>query len=245
MARLTADLPTNVPQLPAPRVAAFAVAQDTEDGPPAAAALGPGAGGPGAAPGTVLEPLTPVKFIATVAAADNAPPGSTSTTTGSSDAPDPGVLGVDFTQARPGAEPAAATPAMQTAVGNSGWAEELGSHVIWMAQQGVSTASLRLQPEHLGPLEVKISVHDATASVWFGANEPETRTALQAALPQLKEMFAAQGMTLTDAGVSRESPREQPLPRTAPPASGVSAQAAPEGVSMALSLRRGLIDTYA
>jgi flagellar hook-length control protein FliK len=142
--------------------------------------------------------------------------------------------------------PAASAPAaaaMHTEVGANGWAEEVGSHVVWMVHQGVTDASLRLQPEHLGPLEVRISVHESDASVWFGASAPATRAALEQALPQLKEMFAAQGMTLSDAGVSRESSREtQYAPRAA--ASGGAAD--PETATpVSVAPRRGLIDTYA
>jgi flagellar hook-length control protein FliK len=113
-----------------------------------------------------------------------------------------------------------------------------------MSRQGVTAASLRLQPEHLGPVEVKISLHEAGASVWFGASEPETRTALQSSLPQLRELFAAQGMTLTDTGVSREPPRgSQPSPRSASQP-GTAVTAATE-VASTSGTRRGLIDTYA
>jgi flagellar hook-length control protein FliK len=133
---------------------------------------------------------------------------------------------------------------VHTEVGASGWTEEVGTHVVWLAHQGVTDASLRLQPEHLGPLEVKISLHDSDASVWFGASAPATRAALEQALPQLKEMFAAQGMTLTDAGVSRESARDpQYAPRHNPSGAAATAQNATP-VALAAT-RRGLIDTYA
>jgi flagellar hook-length control protein FliK len=133
-------------------------------------------------------------------------------------------------------------------VGASGWADEIGAHVVWMAHQGVSSASLRLEPEHLGPVEVKISVHDDSASVWFGASAPETRAALQQALPQLREMFSAQGMTLTDAGVSGQSSRDaQYAQRSAsPPATGNAAPGTENATSVSVSVpRRGLVDAYA
>ena len=94
-------------------------------------------------------------------------------------------------------------------VGTSDWSDELGTKLTWMAQQGIQSASLQLSPEHLGPLQVNISVHDGQASVWFGAAQPDTRAALQQSLPQLRQLFANQGLTLADAGVSRESPRGQ------------------------------------
>jgi flagellar hook-length control protein FliK len=246
LARLTADLPAGFPQLPAPRAPTSAVAQDTADGSQGTTALSPDASGPAALPGAALSALPPMKLADAASAAGAAPSEVTSTAASSSDTPDPGLLSLDFTPVHAGAEATAAAPAVQTPVGTGGWTEELGTHVIWMAHQGVSSASLRLQPEHLGPLEVRISIHDTTASVWFGASEPETRSALEAALPQLKEMFTAQGMTLTDAGVSREPPRDaQPAPRPGASTSGLSAPPAPEVAPSVPGRRRGLIDTYA
>ena len=136
---------------------------------------------------------------------------------------------------------------MKSPVGTSAWADELGGKITWMAKQGIESASLRLSPEHLGPVEVHISVHDGATSVTFGAAQADTRTALEQALPRLREMFANQGLTLADAGVSREPPRQ---PQTKPPAiasvSGVSAIDGVSSVTTALPpIRLGLLDTYA
>jgi flagellar hook-length control protein FliK len=71
-----------------------------------------------------------------------------------------------------GLQPGAANSSMMalaSPVGTSAWTDELGARVTWMAHQGIESASLRLSPEHLGPLQVSISVHDGRASVWFGA----------------------------------------------------------------------------
>jgi flagellar hook-length control protein FliK len=141
--------------------------------------------------------------------------------------------------------PAVEREAISAPVNSNGWAEAIGSRVVWMVHQGVTAASLRLEPEHLGPLEIKISLHQGAASVWFGASEPETRSALEQALPQLQQMFASHGLLLSDAGVSREPPRgsaqHSPSPSaSANPASGENATE----ISVALP-RRGLLDTYA
>ena len=88
---------------------------------------------------------------------------------------------------------------------------------------------MRVSPEHLGPVEVKISVHNGDASVWFGANHPDTRAALEQALPRLREMFANQGLTLTDSGVSRESPRNQARTPTPHSVAAVSAIGSADG----------------
>ena len=248
LAPFSTDPPPSLSSRPAARGAAFQAAaspdEDAQGVIPMTAAVTEPAGLPFSDPGRATAPKV---AIATDAQTDEAASHSLDTSGNTADnAPDPTVAGFDFSAAHVLAAPAAAAPPpVQIPVGASGWTEEVGTHVIWMAHQGVSSASLRLQPEHLGPLEVRISLHDSTASVWFGANEPETRTALQAALPQLKEMFAAQGMTLTDAGVSREPPRDTQLPRAAPHGSAAPAAAVLDSPAALPGARLGLVDTYA
>ena len=131
-------------------------------------------------------------------------------------------------------------------VGNAAWADEIGSRMTMMVEQGKHTASLRLSPEHLGPLEVRITMTDDKASVWFGAAHADTRTAIENALPRLREMFASQGLSLADANVSREPPRQQPAP-TAPTSSSSGAAGSEESVvaSSPAYVRLGLLDAFA
>ena len=147
-----------------------------------------------------------------------------------------------------GANDAKATVDVKSPVGSTAWADELGGKITWMAHQGIESASLRLSPAHLGPVEVRISVQDGGASVWFGAAQADTRAALEQALPRLREMFSTQGLTLADANVSREPPRQQQQPTTiangVAAVTGVSEISAPQS-SASLALRIGLLDTYA
>jgi flagellar hook-length control protein FliK len=138
------------------------------------------------------------------------------------------------------------TGELKSPVGSSAWDDELGTQLTWMTQKGLETGSLRVSPEHLGPVEVNISVQNGDASVWFGATHPDTRAALEQALPRLREMFASQGMNLTDSGVSRESPRNQGRPAASQSVSGVSAVGSSEvSTSAAVRMSLGLVDTYA
>jgi flagellar hook-length control protein FliK len=135
---------------------------------------------------------------------------------------------------------------LKSPVGSAAWDDELGTQLTWMTQKGLETGSLRVSPEHLGPVEVNISVHNGDASVWFGATHPDTRAALEAALPRLREMFASQGMNLTDSGVSRESPRNQARSTASQSISGVSAVGGSDvSTSAAVRMSLGLVDTYA
>ena len=130
-------------------------------------------------------------------------------------------------------------------VGNAAWADEIGNRLTMMVEQGKHTASLRLSPEHLGPLEVRITMNDDKASVWFGAAHADTRNAIENALPRLREMFASQGLSLTDAGVSREPPRQQANQSTQSSSSGDFSAEIGDGSVAASSMRLGLLDTYA
>jgi flagellar hook-length control protein FliK len=142
---------------------------------------------------------------------------------------------------------AAGEQVLRTVVGSPRWAEELGSRLVLMTSRGQQEGSLTLSPEHLGPLEVRISVHQNTAQVWFGAQHADTRAALAEALPRLREMFAEAGMALGHAGVSQEAPRRQ-VPEVIDAAAGDQMEgdsaSAPLEVG-AHSISSALLDLYA
>ena len=129
-------------------------------------------------------------------------------------------------------------------VGSHQWAQEMGSRITWMAKQGEQSALLRMTPEHLGPVEVQISLRDDQATLWFGAAHSDTRAALEQALPRLREMFAAQGMPLADAGVFRESPRQQSQ-NNGNGGSSSNPLVRIDEVSVVTSRSMGLLDAYA
>ena len=134
---------------------------------------------------------------------------------------------------------------LRAPVGTHAWKDELGTQLTWMALNGREAASLRLSPEHLGPVEIRISMREGEASVYFGASNPDTRSALEQSLPRLRELFASNGLVLADAGVSRDAPRNafKPSPQT-PSTRGVSDASSEAAVKSVTLARAGLIDTY-
>lgn len=138
-----------------------------------------------------------------------------------------------------------AQPAVNSPVGSPQWREEVGARVSLMIQQGNHSASLKLSPEHLGPMEVRISVQNDQASVWFGAAHADTRAAIEHALPRLRELFASQGLSLSDAGVFREPPRDQPRQSSFTGSSRADGAAEPQTVQSLMIKRLGLVDAYA
>jgi flagellar hook-length control protein FliK len=85
----------------------------------------------------------------------------------------------------------------------------LGNRLMLMSRDGVQSARLKLHPEHLGPLDVRIQIDDDGARVWFGAQHGQTREALEAAIPRLRELFADQGLQLVHADVTSGQERQQ------------------------------------
>lgn len=82
------------------------------------------------------------------------------------------------------------------------WNEAMGNRVMWMVNQNVQGAELRLNPPHLGPLEIRVSMEGDRAHVQFLAAHATTRDTLDAAIPRLREMLAESGVQLGDVDVS-------------------------------------------
>jgi flagellar hook-length control protein FliK len=139
-------------------------------------------------------------------------------------------------------------PRMENPVGTAAWRQELANTVNLMIDRGEQSATLRLSPEHLGPLEVRIAIREGETSLWFGAAHAETRHALEQALPRLREQFANAGLSLGQSSVSQGSPQE-PRNLRAEMISGITAASSDNGESSAptgaIATRiAGLIDTY-
>ncbi len=135
---------------------------------------------------------------------------------------------------------------LQNHVGTPAWSDELGARMQLMAEKGHHLASLKLSPEHLGPLEVQISVQDDQATVWFGASNVDTRAALEQALPRLRELFAAQGMSLAHSGVFQQSPNAQGQSHQTPGLGRENGDISEASETTPIAhLRRGLLDAYA
>jgi len=154
-----------------------------------------------------------------------------------------GVGNLGVSQSTAAGNPARSQLVVGAHVGTPAWADEVAAKATFIHERGLQSASLRLSPEHLGPMEIQITINDDKASVWFGAAHAETRTALEQALPRLRELLGSQGLSLSDAGVFREPPRDQAQAYVATRADGSS----PETVErdIVVSKRIGLLDTYA
>lgn len=97
---------------------------------------------------------------------------------------------------------------LTSTIGTPQWSQEFVARVSWLVDRGDQYASIRLSPEQLGPVEVRLAVREGEASIWFGAAQPETRAAIEQALPRLREMLAGMGLALADSGVFHHAPSD-------------------------------------
>jgi len=86
----------------------------------------------------------------------------------------------------------------------SRWATEFGDRLAWVANNRFTAATLQINPPQLGPIEVRILMSGDQAAVSFAAVQPQTREAIQQALPVLASSFASQGLSLGQTSVGRE-----------------------------------------
>jgi hypothetical protein len=87
-------------------------------------------------------------------------------------------------------------------LGTDPWQQDLSAQLALMAGQGEEAyAVMKLSPAELGDLEIRLTVRDGEASVEFAAAAPEARAALELAQPRLQEMFAAQGLSLSQSHI--------------------------------------------
>jgi flagellar hook-length control protein FliK len=81
------------------------------------------------------------------------------------------------------------------------------SRLQWMAERGIGRAQIRLSPAELGNIEIRLETDGKQVRAEFVSSNADVRQALESQLPRLREMFLAQGMTLThaDVGQGRDS----------------------------------------
>jgi flagellar hook-length control protein FliK len=121
-----------------------------------------------------------------------------------------GVVGASAV-ATPAGTTSTATHALSVdaQVGSSSFAKELGQQVTWLSGQDIKQAQIKLNPQDLGPLDVKVSVEHGRVDVAFVAQHPDTVAAVQQGMDQLHQMLSGQGLSLGQATVGQQSAQQQ------------------------------------
>lgn len=97
-----------------------------------------------------------------------------------------------------------------TPLGQRGWDQAVSQQVSWLVRDQLQSASLSLNPPHLGPIQVTLQLDQQQATVQFVSAAPEVRQALQDALPALRAMLGEAGISLGQADVGSRQPNREP-----------------------------------
>lgn len=130
---------------------------------------------------------------------------------------------------------------------------ELGQRVVLMVEQGVHDARVRVHPEHLGPIEIRVRVEGDAAQVTFHSAHGAVRDALADAVPRLREMLGASGLDLAQVDIGADDPSYGEAPEHGAATAEYDAgdaleppvEAEPEDTASPTVVRRGLVDTFA
>lgn len=130
------------------------------------------------------------------------------------------------------------------------WGNELATRVVSLAKEQFTEAEIRVTPDELGPIEVKLRFDGDRVHAQFGAISPEAREALTSNLHRLREMLAGEGLNLGQAFVGhhgQDAARrfDGQAARTGG-GGGDGDEDAPLGeVRGTTTVRRGLLDEFA
>ena len=155
----------------------------------------------------------------------------------------------------PGRTAPPAELAVSVPVGARGWDRAFSERVVWLVSQQFQAAEVRLNPPHLGPVEVRLSLAGQEASVSFTVTHGAARDAVEQAIPRLREMFAEQNLQIVNVDVGQRDASNHASQSDRSGAGGgaqpgPAESAAPAGELKATAERRGqtallgLVDEY-
>ncbi|WP_162204209.1 flagellar hook-length control protein FliK [Pseudoxanthomonas suwonensis] len=132
-------------------------------------------------------------------------------------------------------------------LGEAGFVDDVGDHVEWLAGQKIGHAVIRISPQDLGPVEVRLHLDGDRLSADFSSAQAEVRQALEQGLPRLREMLGQHGLELAHAGVGHDrgdAPAQGGRGTRDAEGDAGGGETAPTRRAPA-TLRRGLLDAYA
>lgn len=106
---------------------------------------------------------------------------------------------------------AAATPAPASALisaqlGSDEWQQAIGQQVVMFSRDGQQNAELRLHPDNLGSVQISMQVDtNNVMQIHLASGHSQVRSALEDALPQLRDSLAQSGINLGQSSVGSDA----------------------------------------
>jgi flagellar hook-length control protein FliK len=143
-------------------------------------------------------------------------------------------------------------PVIMEAFGRPAWSQGMAKQILLMVNQNIGTAEIRLNPAHLGPIEILIDMREDQVNVSMSSRHASVREAMEQALPRLREMLQENGFNLADTDISKHSfaeKSEQDAEKSHNNASGESGHESMsseinESIIQKTMLASGIVDYY-
>ena len=123
--------------------------------------------------------------------------------------------------------------------------EDIGDAVRWMADQKIAHAHIKVTPNDLGTVEIRLRLDGDRVHADFSSAQAEVRQALENSLPRLRDMLGQHGFQLAHADVGQH--HTSPSQGAASPhgESSADTEALTETPRTVRMTARGLVDAYA
>lgn len=140
-------------------------------------------------------------------------------------------------------------PTPKPVLGDDGFDQAIGARIGWLADQKIGHAHIRLNPEDLGPVDVRLQMNGDKVHASFSSPHVDVRQALESSLPRLRELLGEQGFQLAHADVGQQHSGDgNPGSQTAGGGRGGDGEPSLGDTTMSASQlirQRGLLDAYA
>ncbi|MER5031110.1 flagellar hook-length control protein FliK [Pantoea anthophila] len=97
------------------------------------------------------------------------------------------------------------TPMLNAQLGSDEWQQALSQQIVMFSRNGQQNAELRLHPEDLGAIQISLKLDNDQAQISLVSSHSHVRSALEAAIPQLRSALAESGINLGESQVSSDS----------------------------------------
>ncbi|MCC8538309.1 flagellar hook-length control protein FliK [Xanthomonas axonopodis pv. poinsettiicola] len=140
-----------------------------------------------------------------------------------------------------------ASPTPTPEMGSDTFDDAIGARLSWLADQKIGHAHIKLTPNEMGPVEVRLHLEGDKVNASFTAAHADTRQALEQSLPRLREMLGQNGFQLGQADVGQQQ-QSQSGNRNGggSEGNGLALDDSPVvGIPSVVLRQRGLLDAYA
>jgi flagellar hook-length control protein FliK len=88
-------------------------------------------------------------------------------------------------------------------------AAQLKEKVLYQVSNKIQSAEIRLNPEELGSVQIKLNLQQDQLNLQFIVSQPQAKEALEQQMPRLRELLEQQGLALADSHVEQRSSQQQ------------------------------------